>query len=188
MILNYVSCKSNHYQFIVQIFSLIQSYVFYIIFPSDTKTVCEIGFNAGHSTLVWLESNPNVHVYTFDINGHPYTAPMVAYLQKTYPGRLTEHFGDSLTTVPQDSEKLKGKCDIVIVDGRHDKHYPRQDIVNMKKISHNDSLLIVDDTARTKGADFILNVVNTLVKENYLDTVFMCTNQKDRGFSAFTYR
>jgi len=34
---------------------------------SWVKTVCEIGFSRGTSTITYLESNPNVRVITFDI-------------------------------------------------------------------------------------------------------------------------
>ena len=34
--------------------------------------ICETGFNAGHSTFMWLNVNPDVHVYSFDIGIHRY--------------------------------------------------------------------------------------------------------------------
>jgi len=30
------------------------------------RTVCEVGFNWGHSAALWLDSNPNVRVLSFD--------------------------------------------------------------------------------------------------------------------------
>ena len=55
---------------------------------SFIKTVCETGFNAGHSTLAWLAGNMNTHVYSFDLGRHAYSRPMAAHLQAKFPGRL----------------------------------------------------------------------------------------------------
>ena len=81
------------------------------------RTVCEIGFNAGHSTLTWLEANPNLVVYTFDINHWKYTEVMVNYLKAKYPGRLNSCFGDSTVTLPLVSANTDIKCDVAVVDG-----------------------------------------------------------------------
>jgi len=51
------------------------------------RTVCETGFNAGHSTLTYLVANPNVRVYSFDIGGHDYSRDMAIYLRKRFPNR-----------------------------------------------------------------------------------------------------
>lgn len=34
------------------------------------RTVCEIGFNAGHSATMWLTSQPNLRLQSFDIGLH----------------------------------------------------------------------------------------------------------------------
>ena len=51
------------------------------------RTVCETGFNAGHSTLVYLVSNPDVHVYNFDLGNHEYSQYMADYLGNRFRNR-----------------------------------------------------------------------------------------------------
>ena len=48
--------------------------------------VCEIGFNAGHSALVWLLGHTNSTLLSFDLGYHPYTRIAAAYLMKRYGG------------------------------------------------------------------------------------------------------
>ena len=51
------------------------------------KTICETGFNAGHSTLVWLTAQNNTNVYSFDLGEHEYGRPMADFLSSKFPGR-----------------------------------------------------------------------------------------------------
>ena len=57
------------------------------------RTVCEVGFNAGYSAAVWLESNPTVRVLDFDMQDQPFKKNCVAELQRLHPGRLELHAG-----------------------------------------------------------------------------------------------
>ncbi|CAM9373070.1 unnamed protein product, partial [Choristocarpus tenellus] len=45
-------------------------------------TVCEVGFNAGHSALNWLlNSRPDTKVISFDLGEHPYVGHAAQFLQ-----------------------------------------------------------------------------------------------------------
>ena len=44
----------------------------------------EIGFNAGHSTLLSFLANPKLSFLSFDIATHKYTVPCAEYLQKHF--------------------------------------------------------------------------------------------------------
>lgn len=37
------------------------------------KRICEIGFNAGHSTIEWLVAAPEADIVTFDLFTHVYS-------------------------------------------------------------------------------------------------------------------
>ena len=65
------------------------------------NTVCETGFNAGHSTRQWLTGSDHAKVYSSDIGSHYYTRPMADYLNCTCKGRLHLTIGDSLKTLPR---------------------------------------------------------------------------------------
>ena len=42
---------------------------------NNIRTICETGFNLGHSSLLWLTSNRNAKVYSFDLGKHKYVVP-----------------------------------------------------------------------------------------------------------------
>ena len=83
------------------------------------KRVCEIGFNAGHSTLLWLTASPNITVLSFDLGRWMYTKPMAKFLKERFPGRLLLILGDSTKTFPDHSAMFRHRCDIISVDGGH---------------------------------------------------------------------
>ena len=156
---------------------------------NHVRTICEIGFNAGHSALVWLESNPNVHLYSLDLNVHKYTAPMASYLKSLYPNRFDIFYGESDRVVPMVSQKEHLSCDILVVDGGHFGDQAFRDIVNMKKMAHKASLLVVDDTSYASDwGKPVMESINKLLACNYIKSEFLCSyGSKPGGFSIFTY-
>lgn len=54
------------------------------------RTVCEVGFNAGYSTAVWLSANPLLKVISFDLPNMlgKYGPSCAEYLRSKHPGRL----------------------------------------------------------------------------------------------------
>jgi hypothetical protein len=52
--------------------------------------VCEVGFNAGYSTAVWLASNPLLKVISFDLPFYlgDYGPSCAEFLRSKFPGRL----------------------------------------------------------------------------------------------------
>lgn len=117
------------------------------------QTVCEIGFNGGHSTATWLSASPRTVVYSFDLGEHGYARPAALELQAAYPGRLHVAWGDSTRVVPE-FERTHGanvSCDILHVDGGHFGNVPARDIQNMHALAHAGSVLIVDDTGCTQS-------------------------------------
>ncbi|KAI0218172.1 hypothetical protein LSAT2_030103 [Lamellibrachia satsuma] len=114
---------------------------------SWVNTICEIGFNAGHSALQWLAGNDHAKVFSFDIGQYNYTQPMADYLKKIFPGRLHLIIGDSLTTVPRFSgENPFVKCDVILVDGGHTSQLALGDLQNMRPLANiQHHVLVVDD-------------------------------------------
>ena len=120
-------------------------------------TICEVGFNAGHSSLNWLTSRPDVSVVAFDRGMQtapsgqgdiPYGPLGVQFLLEKFPGRLVVINGDSTLTLPavlQTSWPLR--CDVVFVDGAHEKDIALADLMNAKKFVDTSkwNRVIVDD-------------------------------------------
>ena len=111
------------------------------------NTICETGFNAGHSTLQWLTGNDHAKVYSFDIGTHYYTRPMAAYLNRTFPGRFHLTIGDSLETVPRFAATRRDvKCDVIVVDGGHSHDVALGDLRNFRDFANVErNVLVVDD-------------------------------------------
>lgn len=86
------------------------------------KTICEVGFNSGHASLLWLLRS-EADVYSFDIGAHQYSRPAASWLQSAFPNRLLVSWGDSLQTVEQFfTSNPFLKCNVVFFDGSFD--YP----------------------------------------------------------------
>ena len=121
-------------------------YVSFCCSLSFVKTVCETGFNVGHSTLLWLLANPNVKVYSFDLNRNKCTAPMADYLKKRFPDRFTITFGDSTETLPAfRRENPDVKCDMTIADGGHTARIASADLENFYYMSNKLNIAFYDN-------------------------------------------
>lgn len=110
------------------------------------KNVGEIGFNAGHSSEIFLHTNPDVRVVSFDIMLHPYSRIGKQYIDMKYPGRHTLIEGDSLTSVISFFNKNKNfHFDLIFIDGNHAFNWAYRDIINMKKLASPTTIVITDD-------------------------------------------
>ena len=113
---------------------------------SFVNTVCETGFNAGHSTLIWLLANPNAKVYSFDLNEHPCTALMADYLKNRFKDRLNITFGNSKETLPVFRRANPDvKCDFIIVDGGHTVDVASSDLENFYQMANRLNIVFFDN-------------------------------------------
>ena len=67
---------------------------------AHVKTICETGFNAGHSALLFLLSNPEAKMISFDLAQYGYTLAASQWMAKKFPNRFEFIPGDSTITVP----------------------------------------------------------------------------------------
>ena len=51
------------------------------------KTICETGFNAGHSAAVFLNANPHARVISFDLGQFDYTLRNLRLMKEMFPDR-----------------------------------------------------------------------------------------------------
>ena len=106
----------------------------------------EIGFNGGHSSELFLSYNQNIEVVSFDIGEHSYVKLGKEFIDKTYPNRHQLIIGNSLETVPYYSNNVNKKFDVIFIDGGHIYDVAKGDIINCKKLAHDKSIVIMDDT------------------------------------------
>jgi hypothetical protein len=87
------------------------------------NTICDIGFNAGHSAITFLSANPNATVISFDICKMPWTLNSVGYVKSLFGDRfkfVKGHSGQMMTAAMKDKSLMfHRKCDLVSVDGDH---------------------------------------------------------------------
>jgi hypothetical protein len=114
--------------------------------------IAEIGFNAGHSAVMLLESlRSRALTYTlFDICEHAYTKPCLEVVRSEFPLVTFELIeGDSRITLPiwaNVNLQRAQTYDIVHVDGGHDMSCLVTDIAFGSLLVRSGGVMIVDDT------------------------------------------
>ena len=138
----------------------------------------EIGFNAGHSSLLFLAASGRELEYTiFDLGAHAYVRPCLEYVRKQYPSvNMTYIEGDSTRTLPAfvaENTDKKGTYDLIHVDGGHDRDLVLSDVSAAIDLVAPGGLMILDDT----NIDYISEIADAcvssgaFVEEKILDTI-----------------
>jgi predicted O-methyltransferase YrrM len=113
---------------------------------TNARLVGEIGFNTGLSSHAFLTANPDVHVVSFDLNKHGCVKVAKKLIDKKFSGRHTLIYGDSRTTVPAfKAQNPNAYFDVVFIDGGHRYEVAKADILNMKPLSTDKTVILLDD-------------------------------------------
>ncbi len=136
----------------------------------------EIGFNAGHSALLFLlaaEGRP-VDMTVFDLGEHAYVLPCLSYLRTQFPNaNITYIGGDSMKTLPEFKNTNPGTFDVIHVDGGHHREIVLSDVAATVDLVAPGGLYILDDT----NIDYISEIADACIRsgafaeEKILDTV-----------------
>ena len=110
------------------------------------NSIAEIGFAAGHTSLLMLEAAPSAHVATFDLGDAPWTTHQAQLLTAAYPGRFNFSFGPSQLTVPQHHTlEPTRRIELAFVDGAK-AYTPRLlDILNLRPLATPTATLLFDE-------------------------------------------
>lgn len=121
--------------------------------------ILEVGFNAGHSALLFLLHNPNAHVTCFDLGNHSYSKLCYEYLESRFPNRLKIVWGNSLTTLPTYvmNHIHESKFDLIHIDGGHTREVVLSDLHHTRLLSHSNTYVIYDDIWLPDLADLYMN-------------------------------
>ena len=112
------------------------------------RSVCETGFNLGHSSFNYLTANGRAVVHSFDLGSHRYARKMAAYVSRQFPGRFYAHFGDSTETVPEFARAHPDhRCQLIYVDGGHTYPVAMADLLNLAAMADVDdgNVVVFDD-------------------------------------------
>jgi Lipopolysaccharide biosynthesis proteins, LPS:glycosyltransferases len=137
------------------IFMFHHSYYYYNDFTSKQKNIVmvssnknfnnclAIGFNAGFSSLLILNSNKNIKLTCVDICQHKYAIPCFNKLKEDFGDRIELIQGSSDQILPTLSDK---NYDLIHIDGSHDANITELDIINSFNLSKPGTVFIMDDT------------------------------------------
>jgi FkbM family methyltransferase len=127
----------------------------------DPKSIMEIGFNGGHSALLFLAiTPPTTKVVSFDLGEYAYVFAAKRYIDSVFPGRHTLVTGDSMTTVAKYEEQVAHRMknpltapplrfDFIFVDGGHQDDIPLKDILNSQRLAAGPHTIVaIDDICR----------------------------------------
>ncbi len=110
--------------------------------------ILEIGFNAGHSLLLFLMKQPAAHYVVFDICMHSYVKPCFEYLKSQFPQATLELIeGDSMQTV--ENYRTDELFDLIHVDGGHAEEVAASDMKHAVRLCRKGGYIILDDTNDT---------------------------------------
>lgn len=111
--------------------------------------IFELGFNAGHSGLLFLLGcAPGSTVEFLDIGGHPYVIPCFQYLQGVRPEiSRTLLLGDSRSVLPFRvlKQKESNLYDVIHMDGGHEIDCVVNDMILLYQLLKPGGWMIIDD-------------------------------------------
>lgn len=107
------------------------------------NTICELGFNAGHSSLLFLETIRHAKVYSFDLGDVRWSKGNSILFSKIYGDLFTYVLGDSMQTISNFLNKIS--CDVVFADGAKDFDHRYGDVKNFRNISYPGALVFMDE-------------------------------------------
>jgi len=122
--------------------------------------ILEIGFNAGHSALLYLLANPYSRIHFFDLGEHQYSRSCYDYLNQKFPGRLSVVWGDSTLTIPL--YESPQRFDFLHIDGGHTRFIAESDFYNCKSLAKPEALVMIDDY----NGNCLHTFCNQLIKYN----------------------
>jgi predicted O-methyltransferase YrrM len=127
--------------------------------------VLEIGFNAGHSSELFLEAGKTV--LSFDLGGHVYTSFGKQILDLRFPKKHTLVVGNSANTVDSFASLVGDqKFDFIFIDGGHDFTTVMKDLKSCKAFAKPDTIVAMDDTIFTESLTVDWNIGPTKAWED----------------------
>jgi len=143
-----------------------------VVVDNNIKKMIEIGFNGGHSAVLFLSVLPqDGEICFFDLNKHSYVEPCYSYLKSKFPQMKELISGDSRKTLPkyiQENPDEVGKYDCVHVDGGHTLETVLSDIAHSDILLKNRGIMILDDMQ----TDFMSDIIKQMLDLKYYTFIY----------------
>lgn len=127
------------------------------------KTILEIGFNAGFSTLLMKMVVPDAEITCLDLNEHAYVVPCFEKISSEF-SNLTLIPGSSYDIGLPQLIKENKKFDIIHIDGDHRLEGAKKDLELCLSLCHDKTIIIFDDT----NMGHLNNLCSQYVRSNKL--------------------
>jgi len=131
-----------------------------VLDDTQTKRMFEIGFNAGHSSHLWLELSPALYLTSVDICEHDYTKVNAAMFKSKYKERFDFIEANSQL---MDTRLMSG-FDTYFIDGDHNKDGFITDLQNCVRAGAE--YIIIDDY--TMRFEHIMDITDRFLAEKIL--------------------
>jgi predicted O-methyltransferase YrrM len=135
-----------------------------VMLTKKAKNILEIGFNAGHSSEIFLKNNLNVT--SFDLGEHNYVTIIKEYIDFKFPNKHRLILGDSTITIP--NYNCEETFDLIFIDGGHDYQTVKSDIENSRRFATKETIIIIDDINYTNPKFWTIGP--TTVWKEYIDS------------------
>lgn len=180
------------------------------------SNICEIGYGAGHSTILYLSINPRAHIYSFDLfpdneDNQIHTPGETLVFQQAFQAvtlkaiddnrelasRFHKIIGNSNSSIPKFIKKNSHfKCDLLSIDGSHNPPQPFFDMFHSQPLAHQHTIVLLDDMqSRPVKAELekaiqlgFLEHYECLKPEVHVDLHFSSAKIYDKEFCAVRYR
>ncbi len=110
----------------------------------SVERMVEIGVNAGHSAVLALTANHNLHYVGIDICHHTYTEVCADYLKTEFNDRFEFIVGNSAEVL--DTWKPATEKTLWHIDGDHRPKSLAKDLSSVLSLATDKDLILVDDT------------------------------------------
>ena len=180
----------------------------------EIRTVCELGYGAGNSALLYLMMNPDITLYSFDFFLKPgeiapntettprqglYQKVTLDYIQssKDFARRFKRVSGHSNVTIPRFAKEHSNvKCDLISIDGSHLSPQVYFDILHFRTLATQLTYILLDDVndkpvrqdIDSAIAQGILKEYECLVPEQRHDENFRVLEFARKVFCAAHYK
>lgn len=114
---------------------------------AKVRSMCEVGFNGGHSALAMLLSAAiDASMISFDLMSKSYTPACHRLVRLAFPHRHILVEGPSNLSIRNFVlSNLQSKCDLIFIDGGHAEKEALSDLLHMSMLATEGALLVMDD-------------------------------------------